>query len=202
MHRSLLNRLCPIYLVGIFAASAPGMFQGAAQQKILVDNFEAAGPENALGNRSGAYADPKALGYCYSFFTARQDQIWSGKGHSLYLKFDTSRPGAWAGYWMDLGHADLTEYKFLTFYLKGLQGGELFKIGLRGKRETDSETKLLVSEILAGGVTTQWQKVGIPLRLFQAVRTWEDVNILSFNFEFAEGSRSGAILIDEIAFEK
>ena len=193
-----------VLMAAVPAFPPAGMgFQGAAaRQRILVDDFERTDPENALGKRPGAFADPKGLGYCYVFFTAKEDQTWGGKGHSLYLKFETSKPGSWGGYWTDLNHLNLKESNFLTFYLKGLQGGEQFKVGLRGERESERETKLLIGEVLAGGVTTEWQKVSIPLRLFQEIRNWDDVNILSFSFEFAAGSRSGAVLIDEIAFEK
>jgi hypothetical protein len=211
--RNQLRAICLPGSLGLYLAAVviPGpvlpsvesaLIQDRSRDRMLIDDFERAGPDNALGKRSGAFADSKGLGYCYVFFTDKADQTWGGGGHSLYLKFDTAKPGAWAGYWTDLGHANLGEFKFLTFYLKGLRGGELFKIGLRGERETNYETKLPIGAVVAGGVTTQWQKVSIPLKLFQTVRNWEDVGILSFNFEFSEGSRSGAILIDEIAFEK
>jgi hypothetical protein len=183
------------------SAQAPER-RGTAPSAILVDDFEHAGPENARGQRSGAFADPGGLGYCYVFFTVAIDQVWGGKGHSLYVKFDTSKPGAWGGYWTSLGHLDLAGFEYLAFSVKGLQGAEHFTIGLKGKLDASSETKVAIEDALPGGVTTAWQRVRIPLRAFTAIRDWSDVNTLSFNFESSAGSRAGAIVIDEIAFEK
>jgi hypothetical protein len=204
--RPLSSSLIRSYLL-LLVLSLPSLLELAQAQgtgslnRILVDNFERPGPGNGLDKSTGAFSDPGGLGNCYVFFTAMKDQALGEKGHSLYVKWDTSKPGSWGGYWTDLGHLDLQGIAKLTFYVKGLRGKERFKVGLRGEYQAKYETKLLINDVLPDGITTEWQKVAIPLRSFKAVPKWNDVNILSFSFENAFGSDRGAILIDEISFE-
>lgn len=171
--------------------------------KIIVDNFEKPGKTNLLGGEFGAFNDKSALGYCYLFFVENKEkEVPEGNRYSLYLQWDTSKEGAYGGFWTDLKHVNLEGINYVTFHVKGAKGGEKFKVGLRGKREDTYETKILIQDVLSGGVTTQWQKVVIPLKQFKAVQDWSDVNLFSISFEYAFGSGKGAIVIDEIAFEK
>ncbi|MFH1702234.1 MAG: hypothetical protein ABIB41_02220 [Nitrospirota bacterium] len=171
-------------------------------EKIIVDNFEN-GKHNSLGGNSGAFADNKDLGYCYLFYVQnKQKEIFGESKYSLCIQWDTSKEGAYGGYWTDLKHLNLEGFNYLTFYVKGSKGGEKFKIGLRDKLNSNYETKILINEVLIKGVTTEWQRVIITLKRFEAIQDWRDVNIFSINFEYAFGSEKGLILVDEIAFEK
>jgi hypothetical protein len=172
-------------------------------KKIMVDNFEIPGNRNSLGGSFGAFADKEGLGHCYLFFTKnKQKDVLGDSKYSLYIQWDTSTNGAYGGYWTELKHLNLENFNYLTFYAKGIKGGEEFKVGLRGKLDETYETKILISELLGRKLSTQWQKVIIPLSMFQALTNRKDVNILSFNFEHAFTSGKGSVLIDEIAFEK
>ena len=178
---------------------------GAQDQsnKVMVDNFEKPGKQNCRKGDFGAFSDPKSLGYCYLFFVQnKENNVLGASRYSLYIEWDTSKEGAYGGYWTDLKHLNLEDFNYLTFYLKGMKGRETFKVGLRGPLSSTYETKTLIGRALNKGVTTKWQKVTIPLKWFGAVMDWSDVNVLSINFENAFGSKKGAILIDEIAFEK
>lgn len=86
--------------------------------------------------------------------------------------------------------------------MRGLQGGERFAVGLRGRLDAPHETKIPMQDVLPGGVSTEWRHARIPLRAFVAIQDWNDVNVLSLSFEAAFGSRAGAVLIDEVAFER
>jgi hypothetical protein len=171
-------------------------------ERILVDDFETPGTRNALGGNHGAFSDTAGLGSCYVFSYEKEEYVFGGEGYSLYIQWDMSKPGAYGGYWTDLGHLDLGNFNYLSFYIKGLEGDEKFKVGLRGKLDAAYETKIFVDEALKTGVTTEWQKVLIPLKSFKAIQEWNDVNIFSLNFEQALASGKGAVLIDKIAFEK
>lgn len=178
---------------------------GAQDQanKVMVDNFEKPGKQNCRKGDFGAFSDPKSLGHCYLFFVQnKENNVLGASKYSLYIKWDTSKEGAYGGYWTDLKQLNLENLNYLTFYLKGMKGRETFKVGLRGPLSSTYETKTLIGRALNNGVTTKWQKVIIPLKWFGAVMDWSDVNVLSINFENAFGSGKGAILIDEIAFEK
>jgi len=171
--------------------------------KLIVDNFEKPGKENLVGGDFGAFADDNKLGYCYLFFiqNKEKDKLGASK-YSLYIQWDSSKQGAYGGFWTSLKHLNLEKFNYVSFYVKGIEGGEIFKVGLRGKMDEPYETKILINEVLSNGVTTEWQRVTIPLKSFKSIKDWSDVNIFSINFEHAFGSKKGAVLIDEISFEK
>ena len=171
--------------------------------KIVIDNFEKPGKQNLLGGDFGAFADQKNLGQCYLFFTQNKGKdVLNKSKYFLYIQWDTSKEGAYGGYWSKLGNLNLEDYNYVSFYVKGFYGGEVFKVGLRGSLGATTETKILITEILSKGVTTEWQKVTIPLKCFKAIEDWHDVNIFSINFEQTFGSEKGSISIDDIIFEK
>lgn len=192
--------ICTCLLVFFSYAAVDAQDQS---DKIIIDNFEKPGKQNCRGGDFGAFSDPKSLGHCYLFFFQNKEKDVLGTSkYALYIEWDTSKEGAYGGYWTELRHLNLENFNYLTFYVKGMKGGEVFKVGLRGPLNSTYETKTFIVRALKKGVTTKWQKVTIPLKWFGAVMDWSDVNILSVNFENAFGSGKGAILIDDIAFEK
>lgn len=200
------RKLCLFFLIGtwlLLFLNYTNVGAQAQSNKIIVDNFEKPGKQNSLGGDFGAFADDKKLGHCYLFFIQNKEKDKLGESkYSLYLQWDTSKEGAYGGYWTNLKHLNLEDFNYVSFYVKGVKGGEKFKVGLRGKLDSTYETKMLIDKALKKGVTTEWQKVTIPLKWFKAIQDWYDVNIFSINFEHAFGSEKGAILVDEIIFEK
>jgi hypothetical protein len=177
--------------------------QKVGPEAVLVDNFEKPGSKNSLGGDFGAFADQDGLGYCYLFFVENKEGAKSGNNrYSLFIQWDTSKKGAYSGYWSDLKHSNLEDFNYLSFMVKGTKGGEIFKVGLRGPKDATYESKILMTDILSQGVTTEWKKVLIPLKQFTSIEDWKDINIFSINFENAFGSGKGSIIIDNITFEK
>ena len=178
---------------------------GAQDQsnKVIVDNFEKPGKQNCRKGDFGAFSDLKSLGHCYLFFFQNKEKdVLGASRYSLYIEWDTAKEGAYGGYWTHLKRLDLENFNYLSFYVKGLEGGEIFKVGLRGSLNSTYETKIFISKALKKGITTKWQKVSMPLKWFKGVQDWSNINVLSINFEHAFGSGKGAILIDDITFEK
>ncbi|OGW12626.1 MAG: hypothetical protein A3G93_13305 [Nitrospinae bacterium RIFCSPLOWO2_12_FULL_45_22] len=202
----MLNIFSVILITGIGPFLSFSYITHGAQpisDKILVDNFEKPGKHNSLGHDFGAFSDQKNLGHCYLFFSQdKQKESLNESKYSLYIQWDTAKEGSYGGYWSDLRHLNLESFNYLSFYVKGVKGGEKFKVGLRGKVDATYETKILINEALKEGVTVEWQRATIPLKWFKAIQNWGDVNMLSINFEYTFGSGSGAILIDDIVFEK
>ncbi len=208
----LLGRVITILLIIFLSMNITGisvwnsndnLWAQVQADRILVDNFDEPMRQNPQKNsRHGAFADERSLGECYVFFYGGADRVFGGNGYSMHIQWDTSKPGAYGGYWNELKHLNLENYNYLTFYIKGFNGGETLKIGLRGKEDAQYETKILINDALKTGVSTEWQKVVIPLKWFKAVESWRAVSVFSLNFEHAFGSGKGQILIDEIAFEK
>jgi Carbohydrate binding domain 30 len=197
--------LAQVIILLLLLSCVNAVAKNKSGNRIIVDNFEKPGKLNSLGLDFGAFSDTGGLGYCYLFFIqnkARDKEELGKSKYSLYIQWDTSKKGAYSGYWSELGHLNLAGYSYLTFYIKGIRGGEKFKVGLRGKKEATYETKIPIDDIIGRSVSTKWQKVIIPLKLFKAVQDWRDVNIFSINFENAIGSERGALMIDNIAFER
>lgn len=177
--------------------------QNTSSNVIVVDNFENPGKENLLGGDFGAFSDPDNLGKCYLFFSQnKHENVLNESTYSLYIQWDTTKKGAYGGYWSDLKHLNLEDFNYLSFYVKGSHGGEIFKVGLRGKSDAVYEFKININEILIRGVTTEWQKVTIPLKRFKSVNDWHDVNVISINFENTFNSKEGSIILDEFVFGK
>ncbi|MDP3790098.1 MAG: hypothetical protein Q8R48_06845, partial [Candidatus Omnitrophota bacterium] len=90
---------------------------------------------------------------------------------------------------------DASKYTNLSFYIKGLAGGEHFNIYL--KDNTGHSEYASITDYLA--VTTDWKKATIPLADFAAKGL--DLRFLQemqFVFEWAD--MSGTIYVDELAF--
>ena len=201
MYRYTCFFICIIWLLLIPITTT--VYAQSQSARILIENYDKPKSLNPKEEYLyGAFADENSLGTCYVFFYGGSEKVFGGKGYSLHLQWDTSKPGAYGGYWNKLMHINLQDYNYLTFYIRGFKGGERLKIGLRGQSDAYYESKIHINEALKTGITTEWQKVIIPLNWFKAIETWRDVSIFSINFEYNYGSGKGEILVDEIAFEK
>ena len=94
----------------------------------------------------------------------------------------------------------------MTFQVKGVNGGESFKIGVADEswdqREDSMKSEKVDVYLDEGKVTTEWQKAKIPLEDF-----WVDTKKLAsiaICFEadcFSEGGGKGTVFIDDVQFE-
>ena len=123
-------------------------------------------------------------------------------GLQLTYNFTAGGGGGWGVHWSvpPLNHFDAPQAGFttLTFWVKGMLGGETFQIGLKdtGQIEVkvDSTRYVQVS-------ASEWRPVEIPLSHFADSNG--SVNIASIenmNFSFEQENGSGIICIDDIAF--
>jgi len=114
---------------------------------------------------------------------------------TMYLKADDK---SFCGTYIIL-LANLSNYSTLTFMIKGKNGGEAFEIGLNDTISNKREDAVIVGSIyryLPGGITTDWQKVVIPLSDFFG----SDLSkVYSLVFHFNEINR-GTFWIDDIQF--
>jgi RHS repeat-associated protein len=154
---------------------------------LLVDDFSDLDTRNSLGGESFPFWDNAAIGMDYS-------------QQSLELSYDVSIDHSYAGYITLLNQFDLRPYNAVTFLVKGAEGGEKAKVGL--VNSSDNEHKILVSEYLPGGITTQWQQVRIPLAAFTRVADWSSMSKLAISFENVLGDNDGTIYVDDIRFEQ
>lgn len=114
----------------------------------------------------------------------------------MYLK--TADEKSFAGVYIIL-MADVSKYSTFTFMIKGAKGGEAFEIGLNDTISNKREDAVMVGSIyryLTDGITTDWQKVSIPLDDFFGSNLSK---VYSMVFHFNEIGK-GAFWIDDLQF--
>jgi len=125
----------------------------------------------------------------------RQEGIKPASLKIMYNKIDEK---SFCGTYVIL-MADLSKYSTLTFMIKGQKGGEAFEIGLNDTISNKREDAVIIGSIyryLPDGITTEWQKVIIPLEDFFGSNMSK---VYSIVFHFNEVGR-GAFYIDDIQF--
>lgn len=154
-----------LLLMGLIASPAV-----AENEKVLViadfdDNIQ-----NSLG---GYYNKFEAGGSTASTFLSAE--VFRGRGgRSLRLVTDRARDG-FCGWWMHLfdfradevKYFDARPYRYLSFWVKGENGGETFSINLADERYVRLEDSVPLGNVeryLPGGVTTHWKEVLVPLK--------------------------------------
>ncbi len=145
-------------------------------------------------------------------------------GRCLQLTYDVSDPGpagdpypgSWVAYVTSLGDASISDYKYLSFWVKGLTGGEYFKVELHHAYydytqpvgyNNNYKAEIYVTDYLDGGVTTGWKKVVIPLDAFANINDRTKIKELVFAFEYSQSNANGspknsAVYISNISFGK
>jgi len=128
------------------------------------------------------------------------------RNFSLELSYDVSTAGGNV-YFLDYFpgvSADLSTYKYLSFWVRGELGGESFWVGL-GNDTPWFETKVQVGDWLPNGITTAWQKVVIPLKVFansnasfNAATIKKFVVVMDNNSQ--PGLQTGKVYLDDITF--
>jgi RHS repeat-associated protein len=154
---------------------------------IVVDNFNDMTDENGLGGSSWLYPENETV------ISAHYD------GEMLQLDYNISLDHPYAEYASSLERANLTPYKLISFIVKGANGGEIVKIGV--KDSSGNEHRIVLSEYLPHGITTSWQEVKIPLAAFTSIINWSNMEKLVITFEEHVGSSAGTIYLDDFKFE-
>jgi hypothetical protein len=98
-------------------------------------------------------------------------------------------------------YLDASPYTYLSFWVKGKQGGEEFSVKIADRKLIEIEDSTSVGKInrlLPNGITQEWQEVQIPLnRLVGADQT--QLGGLTFDFNFP-GNHT--IYVDDIVLKK
>jgi hypothetical protein len=166
---------------------------------LLLDNFDHSDLNN-LGLKTHTYK--RLPSYCKTQRTT--DVFYGEEGKSLKLEYHRDYSG-WCGYYSLLNYAeteffDLSQFKNLSFMVKGERGGEMFTVGLADEDYLLVGDALKIEEISqylpSGTVTTKWQEVTIPLSDFEGL---DLKRIASFVIDFPE-IQDGIIYIDLIKF--
>ena len=104
--------------------------------------------------------------------------------------------GGWGVHWVNppiATHFDASEFRTLTFWVRGMLGDETFQVDMK---DTNDRSFWLESKSVLV-VTQGWMKVSVPISKFQGVNT-SSLENLTFGSNNTHGS--GSICIDDIAF--
>lgn len=184
---------------------------------ILLDNFNEAKKENALGGATGGWYDPDDTSI---FVKADFDEkvFFGHSGKSLRLEYNieskrqnvslstfdtvsvptTKGNQAFNGYYSIFAPKNLSTQNFLCLWVKGdpdVGFSRSFKI------EVKDGLVSYYSGYKVTGVTDQWQKFVIPLRSFTDVQDWSAVKEFVIVFSADSVNRlQGALNVDDIYF--
>lgn len=173
--------ICHSYAEAVTIDQLPPLPEGT----VLFDSEKLFGKRGKIG---GFGLKPSKYGIFY-------DDAEHGAIKVMYLKADEN---TFAGAYVIL-MADLSKYSTLTFMIKGQKGGELFEIGLNDTISNKREDAVMVGSIyryLPQGITTDWQKVVVPLDDFFGSNMQKVYSIIVHFNEIGKG----AFWIDDIQF--
>lgn len=182
------------------AADKPAAGKTNANSLVIAD-FDTGDKPNNIGGDFGAWdKDPNddTQGTKLSF--EPDDALGDPAGYAAKLVYDVDSPNpAYNGFWMKLNGENATAYNTLTFYIKGDKAAGFTKrVKIEMKDMTNKSSPYIVS-----GITDQWQKISIPFEKFRRITDWSATNEFVLVFDDINSSpKTGAILIDQIAFEK
>ncbi len=159
----------PRYLAAwLYAVITLTCVPGWAQPILIVETFDG-GIQNNLGGFYNTYQRQPST----ATFMQVDDVRRGDAGKSLRISIDRQDSG-FCGWWMHFfnfqkkpyEYLDTTPYKYLSFWVKGQNGGEPFVVKMADEEWIGKEDSLPVGDIkkfLPNGVTTQWQEVQVPL---------------------------------------
>lgn len=184
------------FLISFFWAST---LLAQAQQIIPVDNFNNY-PTSTLGESvEGFFANEATL----KLQVAEGHQAFGNCDFSLNLEYEVSPDNSFSGITFFLPGLDLTTFHYLSFWVKGTEGGEYFSIELSHEDETSA--KVAVWDYLDCGPSSDWQKVVIPLDAFWNIKERDNLFKLTFVFENFQSTTNGSplhsrVFLDDILF--
>jgi len=171
---------------------------GRSSAAILkVADFDSGSKPNNLGGDFGAW-NKDETDLTQSCMDSFSSEVKCGdRGYSLKLAYDVDSPNpAYNGFWTKLQNQDLTDYNELVFYVKGDE-----QKGFTHRFKVELKNPTQVSSFLVTGVTSEWQKVIVPLNKFKQITDWTRTTEFVIVFDdMSSAPKEGVIYIDDIYF--
>ena len=167
--------------------------------KVLINDFNRKEGFNNLQGPFGSwvvfYSD--ANQYCRDEFTAF-DRMGDA-GYGLKLTYDVDSPfSAYNGFFTNLMGIDLTDYKYLVFYIKGDK-----RAGFTTRINVELKNKFQVGKLEVKGITDQWHKIVLPLEKFIGLAGLQNMKELVIVFsDLNSTKKEGIVYIDDIYFSR
>lgn len=205
MKRILIPNIVVIaFIIAIIITSFCVAKNAAANDLLPVCNFDKGVRTDQNGRYNEFQREPSSAGDRLSPTSHR-----GPNGRSLRVDYNKAE-GGFCGVWMHLfeteadaeerQYLDVRKFPFLSFWVRGEEGGEDFLVQMADAAWVDREDSLpagAVSEYLGGPVTTEWQEVIIPVEHFSI----DDAEAGAIAFNFIDIG-SGIVYIDDVYFKK
>ncbi|MBI1883951.1 MAG: hypothetical protein HYS08_07080 [Chlamydiae bacterium] len=192
--------------------------QDEGQKVLVLNDFDRGFRFNLLKGLQGG--DGEEPGLCMPGMGYEKEGDSGLTGENLKLSYNVKAGGSYSFFWMKLGPflkgmegptraLDLSDYHYLSFWVKGEEGKERFKIEIHQDSDGDGiyvagkdiSGFVYVDAYLIHGVGKHWSKVTIALSDFRRVTDWKNILELVFTFEnFANVHKMGAIYVDDLVF--
>lgn len=199
MFRNLVVCSLVIFAFGLLATESLATI-------LIVDDFDSGLPSNNVGGETGTWnCNPKDIEqFCNMELV---DNVKRGDtGYSLKLTYDITTSQdyledfpntACNGYWSLLNGLDVSDYEYLSFYVKGDKDAgytTTFWVELKDPYNT--------SRVQVTGITDEWQKIKISLNEFTNIEDWANLIEVITVFDQIVTAKEGVIYIDYIVFEQ
>lgn len=187
-----------IKLVLILVVSMAFMVTGKGNAAILkVADFDSGQKPNNLGGDFGAW-DKDPTDFTQTCLDSFSSEVKCGdKGYSLKLTYDVDSPNpAYNGFWTKLQEQDLKAYKEIVFFVKGDE-----EKGFTRRFKVELKNPTQVGSFLVSGITSEWQKVVVPLKKFKRITDWNQMTEFVIVFDdLTSNPKEGVIYFDDIYF--
>ncbi len=178
----------PAYAEGVLLKDVPPLPEGTAlfQSEAKFARRGKFGGYAMRPSKYGLFADPKVH--------------IEGSPEGIQIRYRKSPDPSFCGaYLIVLG--DLSQFATMTFWIKGKKGGEAFELGLNDTISNKREDAVLAGSIyryLPNGITTDWQRVTVPLGDFFGT---DLTRVFGMVFNFNE-QEEGTFWIDGLEFHR
>jgi len=180
---------------------------------LVIDDMQQ-GIQNGLGGRTAVYQRaPSRVSF------SKTGDYGRGEGKSgMKIVYDKKNEGGqtgeggWCGFYTLLhrshnDYRDLSQYKYLAFWVKGEKGGENFKVGAADKTWAEIDDSVKSDEIgkylPAKKITTDWQLAVIPVD--EWLIDWKQMHAFAICFEadcFVTGAGTGMVYISDMVLSR
>lgn len=158
---------------------------------LIVDNFDDLADPNALGGGTGIYKDEGPGTTLETAYVA--DGTHDNSPGSYVISYTLPAFSNWALWETYLLGLDVSDYAFLSFYIKGGYGGEEVNLYL-----TDGSERVAYVDVEDyAPVRTDWTLARVPLQAFDGLAL-TDLTRIKFTFEW--NPMSGTIFLDGLRF--
>ena len=175
---------------------------------IIIADFNREGLTNNLNGESGTWEkDPEDQKQWV--MASPNDVIRCGEsGASLKLEYNVNSPNnAMNGFWTQLRDLDGSPYDHFEFWVKGDEKkgyASVFKIEFK-KFQNDAEghEETIKGSFIVKGVTSQWQKISVPLNAMNGIQDWRNLREFVITFEKRRVDKpEGVLYFDDLALVK